>query len=90
MSETMTEELEQKTDDSSRQLKNSRFTLYVRTLQPLICAIARPAACRAGLLFSIQHTEVHTIVHITLALCSEYVCDLPIIRVPEYHCGNSA
>ena len=58
--------------------------------KPPICALARPAACKAGLPFSIQHTEVHTIVRITLAFCSDcltriIVCALLNIRVPEYH-----
>ena len=61
--------------------------------KPLICALARPAACKAGLPFSIQHTEVHTIVRITLAFCSDcltrtIVCALLNIRVPEYHCAT--
>ena len=41
----------------------------------------------------IQHTEVHTIVRITLAFCSDchtriIVCALLNIRVPEYHCAT--
>ena len=80
-------------DTSVQKKKKPRFTIYVRSAKPLICALARPAACKAGLPFSIQHTEVQTIVHITLALCSDcftriIVCALLIIRVPEYHCAT--
>ena len=61
--------------------------------KPLICALARPAACKAGLPFSIQHTEVHTIVRTTLAFYSDClaritVCALLNIRVLEYHCAT--